>query len=95
MIIKENNMALKKQSIRKNMHVFADGEPISKEDLIKVSESWSESQESMFRKCLKQGVYKFKIKGVSYQVNLDERNDVDSKGDKPAPIVQIPGERTF
>ena len=85
-------MALKKQTIRKNMHILADGELITKEQLIETSESWSESQESMFRKCLKQGVYKFKIKGVSYQVNLDERN---SKGNRPAPIVQIPGERTF
>jgi|TARA_B110000908_G_scaffold105067_1_gene123763 hypothetical protein len=88
-------MALKKQTIRKNMHILADGELITKEQLIETSESWSESQESMFRKCLKQGVYKFKIKGVSYQVNLDERNDINSKGNRPAPIVQIPGERTF
>jgi hypothetical protein len=88
-------MALKKQTIRKNMHIFADGKPITKEELIKTSESWSESQENMFRKCLKQGVFRFKIKGITYQVNLDERNDINSKGNKPAPIVQIPGERTF
>tara|TARA_R110000803_G_scaffold122747_1_gene190738 strand:+ start:716 stop:982 length:267 start_codon:yes stop_codon:yes gene_type:complete len=88
-------MTLKKQSIRKTMHVLADGESITKDKLIEISEGWSETQETMFRKCLKQGVHKFKIKGISYQINLDERNDVDSKGNKPSPIVQIPGERTF
>jgi len=88
-------MALKKQSIRKNMHILADGESITKDELIEISEDWSETQETMFRKCLKQGVHKFKIKGINYQVNLDERNDINSKGDRPGPIVQIPGERTF
>ena len=77
------------------MHILADGESITKDELIEISEDWSETQETMFRKCLKQGVHKFKIKGISYQVNLDERSDINSKGDRPGPIVQIPGERTF
>ena len=35
-------MTLKKQSIRKNMHIIANGEPISKEELITMSELWTE-----------------------------------------------------
>tara|TARA_B100000787_G_scaffold100591_1_gene74280 strand:- start:6535 stop:6768 length:234 start_codon:yes stop_codon:yes gene_type:complete len=77
------------------MHVYADGEPISKEDLIKTSETWSEQQENMFRKCLKQGVFRFKVKGVTYMIVLDERTDINSKGERPLTVPPIPGERTF
>ena len=48
MIIKENNMALKKQSIRKNQVITVNGEPVSKEELIIRSEEWSETQEKLF-----------------------------------------------
>ena len=48
-------MTLKKQSIRKNMHITVDGKEISKDDLILLSEGWSEKQENFFRKMLKQG----------------------------------------
>ena len=41
-------MALKKQSIRKGMNIIANGDPISKDELILISESWSEIQESFF-----------------------------------------------
>jgi len=88
-------MTLKKQSIRKNMHVLADGEPITKDELLKRSETWSESQENMFRKCLKQGVVKFKIKGVDYKITIDEKTDINSKGDRPINVPPIPNERSF
>jgi len=48
-------MALKPQSIRKNMHILVDGKEISKDTLIQISEEWSEIQENFFRKMLKQG----------------------------------------
>ena len=41
-------MTLKKQSIRSNMHITANGEPISKEELIIMSELWSEKQEKAY-----------------------------------------------
>ena len=47
-------MTLKEQSIRSNMHITANGEPISKEELIIMSELWSEKQEKAFKKFLKQ-----------------------------------------
>ena len=60
-------MALKKQSIRKGMNIIANGDPISKDELILISESWSEIQESFFRKMLKQGG-SFKLNGVKYVI---------------------------
>jgi|TARA_R110002012_G_scaffold9116_2_gene41834 hypothetical protein len=88
-------MTLKKQSIRSNMHVYADNELISKEDLIEISKTWSEAQENMFRKCLKQGVFRFKVKGVTYKIDLKERTDIDSAGNRPKTVPPLPGERTF
>ena len=43
-------MALKKQSIRTKHHILANGNSISKEELILISENWSEIQENFFRK---------------------------------------------
>ena len=82
-------MALKKQSIRKGITILADNEPISKEDLITMSESWSDSQESFFRKMLKQGG-KFKVGGVPFEIKLAEKI-LRSTGEKDGGIVQVPG----
>jgi|TARA_R110000803_G_scaffold189093_1_gene251545 hypothetical protein len=87
-------MALKKQSIRSNQIITVDGEPISKEKLILRSEEWSEIQERFFRKMLKQGG-SFKVAGIGYKVELKERSDLDSNGDKPINLPPIPGERSF
>jgi len=87
-------MALKKQSIRSNQLITENGEPVSKEELITRSEEWSEIQESFFRKMLKQGGT-FKVAGIKYKVELIERNDLDSNGNKPIKVPPLPGERTF
>ncbi len=87
-------MALKKQSIRKNMHITVDGRELPKEDLITLSEEWSENQENFFRKMLKQGGH-FSLKGRKFIVELAERDDIDSRGNKPINIPPIPGERSF
>ena len=87
-------MTLKKQSIRKNMHIIANGETISKEELIIMSELWTEKQEKAFKKFLKQGVFRFKINNVTFQIDLDSPLR-DSQGKKPGPVIKIPGERSF
>ena len=76
------------------MHITANGEPISKEELIIMSELWSEKQEKAFKKFLKQGVFRFKINNVTFQIEVDSpiRN---SQGEKPGPIVKIPGDTRF
>lgn len=87
-------MTLKKQSIRSNMHITANGEPISKEELIIMSELWSEKQEKAFKKFLKQGVFRFKINNVTFKIELDSPVK-NSQGEKPGPIVKIPGDTRF
>ena len=48
-------MALKKQTIRGLENIKLNGEPTTKEELITLSESWSENEEIVVRKILKQG----------------------------------------
>ena len=49
-------MALKKQTIRGLEKIQLNGKPTTKEELITLSESWSENEEIIVRKILKQGV---------------------------------------
>ena len=48
-------MTLKKQSIRGLEDIQLNGQPTTKEELITLSESWSENEEIAVRKILKQG----------------------------------------
>ena len=48
-------MTLKKQTIRGLENIQLNGEPTTKEELITLSESWSENEEITVRKVLKQG----------------------------------------
>ena len=84
-------MALKKQSIRKHMTVLVNGDVISKEELILISESWDEKQETFFRKMLKQGGH-FKLAGIRYEVTLKRDDRTRSDGTKDSGVIQIPGE---
>ena len=84
-------MPLKKHSIRKNMHIIVDGKNLSKDDLISLSEEWSEVQENFFRKMLKQGGH-FRLKGRKFIVELSEADNKRSDGSKDGGVVQIPGE---
>ena len=68
-------MALKKQSIRKGMSIIANGDLISKDELILISENWNEIQESFFRKMLKQGGA-FKVNGIKYEISLKRDNKI-------------------
>tara|TARA_B100000900_G_C20507590_1_gene686560 strand:+ start:442 stop:708 length:267 start_codon:yes stop_codon:yes gene_type:complete len=84
-------MALSKQSIRKSMHITANGDEIHKDELILISEDWTEVQENFFRKMLKQGGH-FRLKGVKYIVELDRSADTRSDGSRDSGVIQIPGE---
>ena len=48
-------MALKKQTIRGLKEIKLNGKPTTKEELITLSESWSENEELVVRKILQQG----------------------------------------
>ena len=84
-------MALKKQSIRKNMHITVDGKELLKDDLIALSEEWSEIQENFFKKMLKQGGH-FKLKGRKFIVELESAINLRADGHKDSGVIQIPGE---
>ena len=84
-------MALKKQSIRKNMTILVEGKEILKEELILISEGWNLTQESFFRKMLKQGGA-FKVNGIKYEISLKRDNKMRSDGTKDSGVKQIPGE---
>ena len=87
-------MAIKKQTIRANQIITINGRLLTKEEIIKSSESWSEIQEIFFKKMIKQGGT-FKVAGIKYTVKILERNDIDSKGNKPVNMPPIPTERMF
>ncbi len=84
-------MALSKQSIRKGMHITVNGDKINKDELILISEGWTEIQENFFRKMLKQGGH-FKLKGVKYIVELEGAINLRADGNKDSGVIQIPGE---
>ena len=86
-------MALSKQSLRKGVHVIMNDKLATKEELIEMSESWSEKREVFFRKMLQQGG-KFKFDGINFEIKIRERI-LNTLGEVDGGIEQIPGERTF
>tara|TARA_R110000822_G_scaffold276077_1_gene398175 strand:+ start:1362 stop:1622 length:261 start_codon:yes stop_codon:yes gene_type:complete len=86
-------MALTKQALRKGVHVMVNDKLATKEELIEMSESWSEKREVFFRKMLQQGG-KFKFDGIRFEIKIRERI-LNSIGQLDGGIEQIPGERTF
>lgn len=86
-------MALTKQSLRKGVHVIVNDKLATKEELIEMSESWSEKREVFFRKMLQQGG-KFKFDGIQFEIKIRERI-LNTLGEVDGGIEQIPGERTF
>ena len=70
---------LTKQSIRSNVRILVNGESVTKDQLITISEGWNENQEQFFRKMLQQGGI-FTLKGVSYKIVSPEPTR-DSKGE--------------
>ena len=56
---------------------------------MRLSESWSEREEKLFRKMLQQGG-KFKLQGNLFRIVKQEKI-VNTKGFKDEGIIQIPG----
>ncbi len=86
-------MALSKQVLRKGVHVMVNDKLATKEELIKMSESWSEKREVFFRKMLQQGG-KFKFDGIQFDIRIRERI-LNSLGEEDGGVTQIPGENVF
>jgi hypothetical protein len=86
-------MALTKQALRQGVHVMVNDHHATKEELIEMSQDWSEKREVFFRKMLQQGG-KFKFDGINFEIKLRERI-LNSIGQADGGVEQIPGERTF
>ena len=86
-------MALTKQALRQGVHVLIDDVHTTKEELIKMSESWSEKRENFFRKMLQQGG-RFRFDGKDFEVKLRERI-LNSDGEKDKGVIKIPGDSRF
>ena len=87
-------MALKKQSIRQGVHVLINGVNASKEELITLSETWTEKKEVFFRKMLQQGG-NFKMDGKDFIIKIRENFQIRSDGTKDGGVITIPGGRSF
>lgn len=81
-------MALKGQSIRKGVDIYLNGELATKQQVIELSENWTESQENFFRKMIKQGGT-FKVAGTSFNIKVAEQM-VTSKGEKDIGVIVYP-----
>lgn len=87
-------MALKEQSIRNGVKIMLNDVVAEKAEIITLSEDFTESQEKFFKKMLQQGG-RCKVNGNVFQITIKERNDIDSKGNRPINLPPVPGERTF
>ena len=67
-------MTLKKQSIRFNHRIYINGNytPATKDEIIKLSDFWSENEEDLFKKLLQQGG-NVKIKENNFRVDISEK----------------------
>tara|TARA_R110001606_G_scaffold280443_1_gene429209 strand:+ start:127 stop:390 length:264 start_codon:yes stop_codon:yes gene_type:complete len=83
-------MALSKQALRQGVHVMVDEKLATKEELIEMSQDWSEKREVFFRKMLQQGG-KFKFDGIHFEIKLRERI-LNSIGEIDGGVVKLPGE---
>tara|TARA_B110000908_G_scaffold15578_1_gene17775 strand:- start:418 stop:606 length:189 start_codon:yes stop_codon:yes gene_type:complete len=58
---------LKLASIVKTSKILANDKPISREDVLKLSEEWTEKQVIFFKKIVRQGGT-FRINGVKFDI---------------------------
>lgn len=82
-------MALKPQSIRKNIIIKFNGKEVTKQEVLDFSKDWDEKQEMFFKKMLKVGG-EFSMKGININIRTEEQL-YNSKGLKDQGIITVPG----
>jgi len=87
-------MALSKQSLRQGIHVLVNGVHATKEELITLSETWTEKKEVFFRKMLQQGG-QFKMDNTEFIVKIRENTKMRSDSSVDQGVKQIPGDSRF
>ena len=86
-------MKLTPQSIRNNVRITWNGEPISKQEIIDMSVHWNEKQITYFKKIVKQGGT-FKIDNNKFKITITEPI-LTSRGLKDGGIQQVDPEARF
>jgi hypothetical protein len=61
-----------KQAIRRGVSISINGLSTTKDEIIAMSEKWTEKEENLFRKMLKQGG-SFSIRGVKFRISVPEQ----------------------
>jgi hypothetical protein len=61
-----------KQAIRRGVSISINGLSTTKDEIITMSEKWTEKEENLFRKMLKQGG-SFSIRGVKFRISVPEQ----------------------
>lgn len=79
---------IKPQSIRKGVSIYLNGNLAEKQEVIELSKTWSEKQELMFRKTLKQGG-EMKINNILIKV-IPQDKVVTSTGYKDSGKIIYP-----
>jgi hypothetical protein len=86
-------MKLSPQSIRNNVKITWNGEPISKQEIIDMSTLWNEKQIMFFKKMVKQGGT-FKVDSNKFKITVTEPI-LTSRGLKDGGIQQVDPEARF
>tara|TARA_Y100000385_G_scaffold15906_1_gene16096 strand:+ start:18 stop:278 length:261 start_codon:yes stop_codon:yes gene_type:complete len=86
-------MKLTPQSIRNNVKITWNGEPISKQEVIDMSTLWNEKQIMFFKKMVKQGGT-FKVDNNKFKITITEPI-LTSRGLKDGGIQQVDPEARF
>tara|TARA_B110000902_G_scaffold133950_1_gene155360 strand:+ start:43 stop:303 length:261 start_codon:yes stop_codon:yes gene_type:complete len=83
---------LKLTSVLKTSTILVNAQPISREDIVVLSEDWTDSQVVFFKKIVRQGGT-FSINGDKFDIKIGEKI-IDSKGfkDPGAPKMYGPEE---
>jgi hypothetical protein len=61
-----------KQAIRRGVSISINGLSTTKDEIIAMSEKWTEKEENLFRKMLRQGG-SFSIRGVKFRISVPEQ----------------------
>ena len=63
---------LTKQAIRRGVTIFGRNKILTKDEVISISEKWTEKELNLFKKMLKQGG-RFSIQGIKFSITVPEQ----------------------
>ena len=82
---------LTKQAIRKGVKIEHNSKVLTKDEVISLSENWTEKQENFFRKMLRQGG-NFNIDGKKFYISVPELI-YNNKGEVEATLMENENEQ--